>query len=123
MNNSIKANQALEALETIIESLQAQNRYLLAALEAALGPLSGHHEALGHDYEVEGLASGPCVGCEAIEQARAAIASVEGILSGSAEAAQDYKVLILLLMLGVAGAISEWIAPTIQRQIAESWTV
>ena len=32
-------------------------------------------------------------------------------------------ILILLLMLGVAGAISEWIAPTIQRQIAESWTL
>ena len=36
MNNSIKANQALEALETIIESLRAQNRDLLAALEASL---------------------------------------------------------------------------------------
>ena len=49
----------------------------LEALKASFQVLSGHHEAIGHDYEPDAT-TGPCVGCDAIVQARAAIEAAKG---------------------------------------------
>jgi len=56
---------------------------LLAALETALPILEGHHEALDHDWHVEpnGKPGDPCESCDAIAQARAAIAQAKGEVS------------------------------------------
>ena len=69
-NEVIERDQAIHELEAVIETLRAQNRELMAALEAMLAPCPpGTHE-IGPD--------GECTTCPIEEQARSVIAQAKG---------------------------------------------
>ena len=61
-NEVIERDQAIHELEAVIDTLRAQNRDLLAALER-------EHEALGCETDVTGQ---PCETCAVITQAKGA---------------------------------------------------